>query len=552
MRFLKHILVLVWLAAAGCASTPTTPPATPALPTSAQAGATTIVAVAPPAAECCPKLTLPEFLGINGLFKALGGGIDRIRNRLGNRFPGLEATPPLLSITDPANLSADSPPAVKAAAEAKAEEDAAPQKAKAIRYLATLGCTDCYPNVETALLEAMSDCTESIRYEAVLAIRKVCGGPCKSCTANECCSDAIIKKLDELANHRDDEGCFKEPSARVRRIARLALACCGGPYITTTLPAEGPSEQQLPAPESEGSVASQWDPLPGLNAPVARVNGDPIWKRDVLQAVEIQLAAAMVRGNGSQEEPTPAMFEAELYRIIDRKLLFQAALREERVGGNASLASHESSGSVADPGRGVRTTDASGASSVQNERQVAAEWLARHAEVGEIVSRQELYNFYRAHSERYRQSSAVRWEHTFASYDRFGRREQAEAAVQFLRNAALGHAGSPPPELHLAAVEARAHGWTQRENLPSPSLAPWLFSLPVGKLSPLIHDEQGIHLVRVLEQRPPQLIPLEEAADDIRREIIQQRREAAEQAYLRNLRRQAEVWTIFDAASSEH
>ena len=68
------LFMAAWLPLAGCATTPpTTPPTTPAAPTSAQAGATTVVAVAPPAQPCCPHQTLWEFLGVKGLFKDLGG-----------------------------------------------------------------------------------------------------------------------------------------------------------------------------------------------------------------------------------------------------------------------------------------------------------------------------------------------------------------------------------------------------------------------------------------------------------------------------------------------
>ena len=91
------------------------------------------------------------------------GLVDRIRNLLGMRFPGLEAKPPLLAITDPANMTEDSPPAVKAAAEIKAQEDQAAQKIKALRYLATIGCGGCYPDVEDAFLAALDDCTEEVK-----------------------------------------------------------------------------------------------------------------------------------------------------------------------------------------------------------------------------------------------------------------------------------------------------------------------------------------------------------------------------------------------------
>ncbi len=91
------------VSAPGCASTapPSAAPPAPAAPTTVQAGGNTVVAVSPAAAPCCPHCTLWEFLGVKHLFQGVGGLIERIRNRLGSVFPGLEATPPVLAITDP-------------------------------------------------------------------------------------------------------------------------------------------------------------------------------------------------------------------------------------------------------------------------------------------------------------------------------------------------------------------------------------------------------------------------------------------------------------------
>lgn len=255
-RVVRGVCVVACVAALaipGCAALPPAAPAA-ALPTSAQAGATTIVAVASPAQA---TMTLPEFLGLKGLTQGVGGITRRVRNRLGSRFPGLEAKPPIRSITDPANMSDDASPAVKAAAEAKAEEDAAPQKAKAIRYLASLGCGKCYPDTEDAFLAALDDCNETIRLETVKGLRKSAGDACQCCRQNSCCSAKLIKKLSQLAYERDDSGCYLEPSPTVRRYARLVIRGCGGP------PAE---ESQEPPSEGPPSETPSTD-LPPSEAP---------------------------------------------------------------------------------------------------------------------------------------------------------------------------------------------------------------------------------------------------------------------------------------------
>ena len=212
-------------------------------PTSAVAGQTTVVAVAAPAA---PSMTLPQFLGLDVAFGGLQGAGQRLRNRLGTRFPALEAKPPILAITDPANSSETASPAVQAAAEAKAEADQAPQKIKAVSYLASLGCGKCYPDNEAALLAALEDCSESIRYAAAKGLRKSLGTGCGCCRENSCCSEKLLKKLQQLGYDRDDSGCYVEPSSRVRRYSRLAVEACGcGPVDKEPqTPLEGPSSEK--------------------------------------------------------------------------------------------------------------------------------------------------------------------------------------------------------------------------------------------------------------------------------------------------------------------
>src|SRR5262245_25841645 len=247
------IVSLLLGATIGCrAPAPAAAPAAPTLPTSASVGGANIVAIAPPGQQCCPKQTLPQFLGVTGACEGIKGLINRLRNRLGSIWPGLEAKPEILSIADPANL--DSPnPAVAAAASVKAEEDGAAQKAKAIVYLASVGCAGCYPGIEDALLAALDDCTELVRFETAKALRSTANMPCKNCCRSACCGPKIREKLQKLAYETDEQGCYLESSDRVRRMARLALANCAcvpdkPGQAAQRLPEEGPGPEEAPAP----------------------------------------------------------------------------------------------------------------------------------------------------------------------------------------------------------------------------------------------------------------------------------------------------------------
>ena len=198
----------------------------------------------------------PTFWSFLGIPQGMQKIRDTVANRRGNH-PNWERKPPLKKIADPANLEAENP-AIKAAAKIKAEEDLAPQKIKAIKYLATVGC-GCYPGVKEALLAALDDCTEDVRYEAAIAFCEAAGNPCSNCNRSGCCAADVMTKLQEMAYEQDDQCCYKETSARVRAVAASALKACRrvhrpAPATAPQEVKEVPIEAPLPGPEKEASV----------------------------------------------------------------------------------------------------------------------------------------------------------------------------------------------------------------------------------------------------------------------------------------------------------
>ncbi len=247
----------------GCSAVPS---ATPALPTTpeipaAQAGGANVI-VNSPTQPCC-KRSIWTFLGVPGMLK-FAGGVGRVGlARLGTRFPGLEPKPPLTPLTDPSNSGPNASPAQQEAAAVKADQDAAPQKAKGIAFLGQIGCLQYYPDTAKSLLAALDDPVEMVRFAAAKALRNANGRPCAVCKSSSCCSREVIEKLQDIGYMTRDDGCWKEPSARVRRMARLAVQGCGCIPVMGGedggLPIEGPldeppAEPQAPqAPPAEGA-----------------------------------------------------------------------------------------------------------------------------------------------------------------------------------------------------------------------------------------------------------------------------------------------------------
>lgn len=195
----------------------------PLLLTSVVTAQEPILAPPPPAPP-----TLWNFLGIpQGVRKVQGA----VRNQSGNR-PQAEPKPPLRAIGDPINLFSKND-AIKQAAKVKQEEDLKPQKIKAIKYLATIGC-GCYDkdgDITKALIAAMEDCTEDVRLVTMEELYNIATGKCCSnCGSTCCCKEPLLRKLAQIAYEKDEFGCYIEPSQRVREGAiRVLHACCSNP-----------------------------------------------------------------------------------------------------------------------------------------------------------------------------------------------------------------------------------------------------------------------------------------------------------------------------------
>ena len=465
----------------------------------------------------------------------VGGLLQRIGSRLLNgldltgRFPGMQPKPPVLPLTDPANMKESAPPAVQAAAEIKQEEDAAPQKIMAIRYLATLGCGGCYGKVEDALLEGLSDCTEEVRYEAVKALQcqPQCG--CKFCNSPTCCSPKVRKRLNELTT------CEKEPSARIRRHARISLACCNTiPLPPDEIPREGPPPPAATAlaPETtrgsklfEGIQLVSFESLVAPNLAsdpiLANVNGAYIYRSQVQPLIDkrLQLGPGATDGQFESLQRERVLAE-ELQRVIDWKLLEQVAKND--------------------------VYQSSTAAAVPFSPQEIQAWFERQLKLDMSISSQQLLAHYEVNRERYRLPIRLRWECSRVLVDRCENREEALAVAAYVRNRAIGGQMAAPTGLSREQVSAETHEWSELEHIEPPQVRNALRNLQNGQVSSILEQEDQLLLLRMLERSEAEYLALPVVADRIRSEILVERRETAEMKFLAQLRADSNISTVFD------
>jgi hypothetical protein len=214
-----------------------------------------------------PVPTVWDKLGITGGTAMLR---DSMVNRSGN-FPGLEKKPPVLKIADPANLAEGKPKAIQAAAKIKMDQDLKKQKLKALKFLGEVncGCHNKDEAVSKAFLEALGDCDAEVRAAAANAIGNTAGdcSKCKTGCEVTCCSEDIVKKLQELSQGVDEMGCPKESDPTVRSAAAAALKKCPCPPPKPIEEIPTPQEiEEIIAIEKAAPVASNSTPKPNTTA----------------------------------------------------------------------------------------------------------------------------------------------------------------------------------------------------------------------------------------------------------------------------------------------
>ncbi len=193
------------------------------------------------------------------------------------------------------------------------------------------------------------------------------------------------------------------------------------------------------------------------------------------------------------------------------------------------------------------------------EKVMSQQWIRDTDKVNyePIVTHAQMLDYYYAHVEEdYAHSAKARWEHLMAEWDKFPTKAAAYEAIRAMGNEV--YLGGAP----LWAVAKRSsHGvtasdggqydWTTQGSLKSKVLDQAIFELPLKQLSPILEDEEGLHIVRVLERQEAGRTSFETAQSEIKEKIKKQEVQKQVDAFLAGLRKNTPVWTIFDKEKEE-
>ena len=184
------------------------------------------------------------------------------------------------------------------------------------------------------------------------------------------------------------------------------------------------------------------------------------------------------------------------------------------------------------------------------EQATAQQWIRQQIKIDEDVNHEQMLTYYNQNLSDFEQPARARWEQLTVRISRYPSKEVARAALAQMGNQVMD--GRPLAEVARERSDGSTAGqgglrdWTTRGSLVCGELDRAIFGLPVGQLSPILEDETGYHVVRVIEREEASQTPFPDAQAEIRPKISQRRVQEQLQAYLAKLRKNTPVWTIFD------
>ena len=76
------------------------------------------------------------------------------------------------------------------------------------------------------------------------------------------------------------------------------------------------------------------------------------------------------------------------------------------------------------------------------------------------------------------------------------------------------------------------------------------FSLPPGRLSQIMEDDEGFHIIRVIEREDATRVEFVKAQVEIKEKIRKEKIRAQVEEFVAELKQRTTVWSVFDNAVS--
>jgi hypothetical protein len=184
------------------------------------------------------------------------------------------------------------------------------------------------------------------------------------------------------------------------------------------------------------------------------------------------------------------------------------------------------------------------------EQAIAQSMIGRIVERNPIITHKELLDRYYDNLKKYEYPAKARWEKLTARFEKMPDRRAAwqhvaEMGNQVLRGAKFATVAERFSH-GLDRYDGGYHDWTSKGSLVSEVLNQAIFTLPENKMSAILEDADGFHIVRVIQRKKAGRTSFAEAQGQIREQLQSEKRTAQGREYVEALRKKTRVVTVFD------
>ncbi|MCR9295377.1 MAG: peptidyl-prolyl cis-trans isomerase [bacterium] len=165
------------------------------------------------------------------------------------------------------------------------------------------------------------------------------------------------------------------------------------------------------------------------------------------------------------------------------------------------------------------------------------------------ITRDELLAYYQEHKDEWNVPEKARWKQLTVRFDKHDNdRQVVEALIKQLGNQVyLGgqsfEAVAKQSSEDFHADQGGIYDWASKGSLKSTPLQQAIFSIPLGRLSQVITDDVGMHIVVVLERTEAHTKSFAEAQKEIRETLSNARRRKESEAFRKKVLARTPIWT---------
>jgi hypothetical protein len=164
------------------------------------------------------------------------------------------------------------------------------------------------------------------------------------------------------------------------------------------------------------------------------------------------------------------------------------------------------------------------------------------------IDREEILAAYRKDIERWKLPARARWRQITIRFDRHNSREDAEQLIKILGNQMLFggksfEAVAKQSSEGFTASNGGMYDWTSQGSLKSTILDQAIFAIEPNRLSQVIEDEVGFHIIEVLEREAARTTDLAESQAEIRKSLSKEKRDKATEEFRAKIMKRTPIWT---------